>query len=149
VEDPTIVITTYEGEHTHSPSPLAMAAMHARSSNQLIGEGMNGGNLIADNPFINRIDRISTSSTFPTITLDLTDNRLNPELLSQPPHLAAGSFQDSTPLSRDKCQALDRNELGKYSSVVQDYVASIKADPNFIATLSVAIAGSMLNLGIQ
>jgi hypothetical protein len=46
-------------------------------------------------------------------------------------------------------QALDRNELGKYSSVVQDYVASIKADPNFIATLSVAIAGSMLNLGIQ
>jgi hypothetical protein len=124
-----------------------MAAMHARSSNQLICEGMNGGNLIEYNPFITRIDRISTSSTFPTITLDLTENQLNPELQSRPPHLAAGSFQHSTPLSRDRGQVLDQNELGKYSSVMQDYVSSIKADPNFIAALSVAIAGSMLNLG--
>jgi hypothetical protein len=128
-QDPTIVLTTYEGEHIHSLSPLAIAAMHAGSSNQLIGEGMNTENLFADNQFIPCIARVSTSSTFPTITLDLTDNRPSrPGLRLQPPHLA-GSFQHSTLLSRDMGEVLDQNELGNYSSVMQDYVPSVKADP--------------------
>lgn len=118
-----------------------MAVMHASSSNQLISEGLNPLNFIADNQFT-PIASISTSSAFPTITLDLTHNQL------QPQHLAAGSFdQHSSPLSSDMRQVLDHNESGNDSSIVQDYVASLKADPNFTAALSVAIAGSMLNLG--
>nr|QBL97996.1 WRKY164 [Pinus massoniana] len=147
-QDPTIVITTYEGEHTHSVSPLAMAVMHAGSSNQLIGEGMNTENVVADNQFIPCIATVSTSSTFPTITLDLTDDRPSrPSLQLQPPHLTAGRFQQSSPLSSDMGQVSDHNERGNYSSMMQDYLASIKADPNFTAALSVAIEGSLLEMG--
>lgn len=129
-EDPTIVITTYEGEHTHSLS-------------------MNSENLIADNQFIPvsmAIPKISISSTFPTITLDLTDNRPNPGLQLQPANLAKGSFQQSTPLPDNIGQVLDQNQ---YSStiILQEFVNSMKADPNFTAALAVAIAGSLLNLG--
>jgi hypothetical protein len=107
VEDPAIVITTYKGEHTHSLSPLVMAAMHGGVSNLLTGGGVNTENFVAANQFMPCTATISTSTLFPTITLDLTDNRTN-------------------------------------SSIIQDSVASIKADPNFTAALAGAIAGSLL-----
>lgn len=150
-EDPTVVITTYEGEHTHSLNPLAMAAMHAGTSNQLIGEGMNGEKFVADSQSIplptGCIARISTSSSIPTIILDLTDNQPNPALQMQPAHLAASGFQHFTPSSNDMDQALDQNQLGNYSSSIQDSVASIRTDPNFSAALTAAIADSMIKLG--
>lgn len=127
-EDPTIVKTTYEGEHTH---PLCMYT----------------SNFVADNQFIPvsvAIPKISTSSTSPTITLDLTDNRPNPELHLQSTDLAAGSLQNSTSLPGNNVQLLAQN---RNSSVVQEILASIKEDPNFTAAVAVAIAGSLLNLG--
>jgi hypothetical protein len=108
--------------------------MHVRSSNELI----------ADNQFIPWITTLSTSSNFPTVTLDLTENRPNPVLQFQPTHLEAVNFNHSTPLSNEMNQALDKDELGNYSSFMHDYVASITEDPNFIAALSVAITGSIL-----
>jgi len=37
----TIVLTTYEGEHSHFLSPLDMVVMHVGLSNQLTGEERN------------------------------------------------------------------------------------------------------------
>lgn len=127
-EDPTIVKTTYEGEHTH---PLCMYTSNFVAENQFI-------------PVSVAIPKISTSSTSPTITLDLTDNRPNPELHLQSTDLAAGSLQNSTSLPGNNVQLLAQN---RNSSVVQEFLASIKEDPNFTAALAVAIAGSLLNLG--
>lgn len=127
-EDPTIVRTTYEGEHTHS---LHMYTENFAAENQLM-------------PISVAIPKISTSSTFPTITLDLTDNRPNPELHLQPTDLAAGSLEHSTSLPDNKVQLLAQN---RHSSTLQDFVASIKEDPNFTAALAVAVAGCLLNLG--
>ena len=78
-EDSMTVVTTYEGKHTHSLSCLAIEVMHAGSSNQLIDEGLDRTNCVADNlliPFSSNIARISTLSMFPMIVLDLSDNPL-------------------------------------------------------------------------
>lgn len=93
------------------------------------------------------IARISTSSSCPTIILDITDNQPNPGLQMQPAHLAASSFQHFTPSLNSMGQVLDQNQLGNYSSILQNSVASMKADPNFSAALAAAIADSMVKLG--
>lgn len=143
-QDPTIIITTYEDEHTHSLSPLAIAAMRPGLSNHLVGREMNTENFVTGNQFIPCTARISTSSPFPTIILDLTDNRFNPELQVQHPQLGAGSFQHLPTAPNDISQELDKNQ--SVHSSIMDCAASKKADPNFSAALAVAIAGSMLNL---
>ena len=79
-EDSMIIVTTHEGKHTHSLSRLAITVMQASSSNQLIDEGLDRKNCVAENlliPFSSNIARISTLSMFPMIVLDLSDNRPN------------------------------------------------------------------------
>jgi len=81
----------------------------------------------------NQISMFILSMSLISFTLDLTYNWLNPWLQLQPPHLVERSFQNLTPLSSNMGQVLYQNELGNYTSIMQDYMASIKIDPNFIA----------------
>lgn len=87
-QDPTIVITTYRGEHNNFLSLLAIPEIDL-SSNQFISEGMNRENCIANNEFIPYTSIISILSTFPTIALEITKNCLNPPGLQ----LAIKNFQ--------------------------------------------------------
>jgi len=89
-----------------------MAATHVGSSKQFIGEEMIRENFVADSQFVPCIARISTSSPFPTIILDLTENRPNSGLHLQPPHLAAGSFHHSIPLPNNTGQDHLSNHAG-------------------------------------
>eukprot|EP00253_Pinus_taeda_P023146 PITA_23146 len=150
-QDPTIVTTTYKGQHNHFVSPLAMPPDMHFSSNQLINEGMNREHFFAHNEFMPCTARISTSSSFPTITLDLTDNCLNrPGLQFQSTQLTAGSFQHLISLPNDMGRASDyHNQQDNYLSISQESVALMKADPSFTESLAVAIESSLVNLGTR
>ncbi|GLJ47252.1 hypothetical protein SUGI_0997550 [Cryptomeria japonica] len=142
-EDPGIVSTTYEGDHNHLLSPVAMAAMTATTNER--GEGLTRGNEL---PFHPSIATISSMGSSPTITLDFTDNPIpasNPNQLPNPashpirPQVQGGSFSQF-PSSL-------YNSNTNYSQLGFDPVASIKSDPNFAAALAAAVASSILQLG--
>ncbi|KAH9299237.1 hypothetical protein KI387_030919 [Taxus chinensis] len=140
-QDPSMLNTTYEGEHNHLLSPVAMAIMNAMSHRLHVPETSAG--LIGDSdlPFSASISSMGSS---PTITLDFTNNanpgsRYPNPMSNQSVHPQQGSdnfLQYSSPLSNMN-----------YSQSGLDQMASIRADPKFTSALAAVIAESMLKLG--
>ncbi|GLJ47254.1 hypothetical protein SUGI_0997710 [Cryptomeria japonica] len=142
-ENPSILSTTYEGEHNHLLSPVAMAAMNSPPAYPSLlqsSAGLIGGKELL---FPASIATISSTGSCPSITLDFTDDRMpkpspnpNPALHSQ---LQTGSMIQSNSPSYGSNMSYSQSGL--------DPMAFLKADPNFTAALAAAIAASIIRSG--
>uniref|UniRef100_A0A0C9S631 TSA: Wollemia nobilis Ref_Wollemi_Transcript_15708_1408 transcribed RNA sequence n=1 Tax=Wollemia nobilis TaxID=56998 RepID=A0A0C9S631_9CONI len=151
-QDSSIVITTYQGEHNHLLSPVAIAAMNAGSDCLgLLSVTSESSRVGYPLPFPASIARISSIGSSPTITLDLTSNidstpNPNPGFYSADLRAVGGSFmQNRNPLYKSNLHG-SSSDPKDYRHGGSNPMASIKADPRFTEALAVAVANSMTKL---
>ncbi|XP_048130276.1 probable WRKY transcription factor 31 isoform X2 [Rhodamnia argentea] len=164
-EDKTILLTTYEGQHTH-PLPQAAMAMASTTSSAasmiLSGSMASSDGLIASPHYIAgtasfpgslpSLATLSATAPFPTVTLDLTHTTPTTETISSNPMLLQRPLFFGSAMQRQVGHALNQSELlqvvsnqmkqAPYDMVdtVGTATAAITADPNFAAALVAAIA---------
>ncbi|KAG2712184.1 hypothetical protein I3760_04G112900 [Carya illinoinensis] len=83
-EDRTIIVTTYEGNHSHPlpPNAMAMASTTSSAAQMLLSGSMSSADGIMNSNILTRtllpcsssMATISASAPFPTVTLDLTQS---------------------------------------------------------------------------
>ncbi|CAI0473805.1 unnamed protein product [Linum tenue] len=121
VEDQSVVVATYEGEHNH-PHPSTPEAAAAAATASSSGRGL----AIAGSP--------SLAAGPATMTLDLTKSK---------PSVASTSARNVVaPSPKPLAGGIDGPEIQQL--LVEQMATSLTKDPNFTAALAAAISGRML-----
>ncbi|XP_059643651.1 probable WRKY transcription factor 40 [Cornus florida] len=119
MDDESVLVVTYEGEHNHGPNSTA-----AGTSTSLIDSSIKGS--VTDSP---RPVTVGSTSLRPTVNLDLTLSRENKDTTTPSQNVTQDHFKNN------KNNNSNRTRIGQY-------VTSLTKDPNFTAAIAAAVARS-------